>query len=410
MFEDEMMLCDMISAALQNPKAGIAGFKNHPKSKSVCKFLSLEFVRTQRFYVSNELLEHAMLACFSKPKTILSAAGLAIPPYDNMWIEWDENYRAELLGKFSDKYKMDYSINFPVYGAGRGEKFEPHNHDDVQYPERRLKGYHIKRTSVNGGRQFREPTTHFYGYTNCCDGRDDWREKITAWGYGFYRLDGFLAPKFLDTREETASFLKEYRTHAIGKNYCERYQSSRELETLKELIAPVGHPLIPCNTKKEFLDNKTVKDPYLVDAESALASAECFTGDFTLLMNILGFINYDLIVTSKDSPERIGRVNFANRNIPKKQYKVLSIELPKPRGKVVYERMFTGHGAPKCEHWRRGHWRRVKNKDGVISHRVWINAMKVGDPALGSIIHDYDLQAKKPQTIDLENTDPEGQA
>ena len=36
--------------------------------------------------------------------------------------------------------------------------------------------------------------------------------------------------------------------------------------------------------------------------------------------------------------------------------------------------------------------------------------MKVGDPALGSIIHDYDLQAKKPQTIDLENTDPEGQA
>jgi len=127
-------------------------------------------------------------------------------------------------------------------------------------------------------------------------------------------------------------------------------------------------------------------------------------------MNILGFINYDLIVTSKDSPARTGRVNFANRTIPKKQYKVLSIELPKPRGKVVYERMFTGHGAPKCEHWRRGHWRRVKNKDGVISHRVWINAMKVGDPALGSIIHDYDLQAKKPQTIDLENTDPEGQA
>tara|TARA_R100000353_G_scaffold155257_1_gene114077 strand:- start:210 stop:1421 length:1212 start_codon:yes stop_codon:yes gene_type:complete len=403
MIEDKMMLCDMVSAALQNPKAGIAGFKNHAKSKSVCKFLNLEFVRMQRFYVSNELLEHAMLACFSKPKTILSAAGLAIPPYDNMWIEWDDKYRAELIAKYSDKYKMDYMIHVPIYGAGKGRTFSAID-EDVQYPERRLRGYHIKGVDAYGAR-----ATHFHGYMNCCDGRDDWREKISAWGYGFLCMNQH-GLKCQPRDQEEFSFLEEYRTHAIGKDYCERYQSSQDLKALKDLITPVGHPMAPCNTKKEFLDNPTVKDPYKIDADAAKHCAKMHTGDYTLLMNILGFINYDLIVTSKDSPARTGRVNFANRTIPKKQYKVLSIELPKPRGKVVYERMFTGHGAPKCEHWRRGHWRRVKNKDGVISHRVWINAMKVGDPALGSIIHDYDLQAKKPQTIDLENTDPEGQA
>jgi len=33
--------------------------------------------------------------------------------------------------------------------------------------------------------------------------------------------------------------------------------------------------------------------------------------------------------------------------------------------------------------------------------------MKVGNSALGSIIHDYDLQAKKPQVINFEDINNE---
>ena len=69
--------------------------------------------------------------------------------------------------------------------------------------------------------------------------------------------------------------------------------------------------------------------------------------------------------------------------------------------------MFTGHGSPKREHWRRGHWRTLKDASGVIKKRVWIDEMKVGNSAVGSIIHDYDLQAKKPQVINFEDINNE---
>jgi len=72
----------------------------------------------------------------------------------------------------------------------------------------------------------------------------------------------------------------------------------------------------------------------------------------------------------------------------------VTIQLPKPRGKRIYEQMFTGHGSPKREHWRRGHWRTVRDKSGNFKRRVWIGEMKCGNPALGTIVHDYNLEGK----------------
>ena len=79
--------------------------------------------------------------------------------------------------------------------------------------------------------------------------------------------------------------------------------------------------------------------------------------------------------------------------MPKNEYKLVEIDLPKPRGKKVYKRIFTGQGSPKREHWRRGHWRRVVNKQGVTVKRIWIGEQKVGNKELGTIIHDYVLKS-----------------
>ena len=112
------------------------------------------------------------------------------------------------------------------------------------------------------------------------------------------------------------------------------------------------------------------------------------------MVSLLGLLNYDLIIQETGRPEKIKGARFADRELKINEYTTIDIELPKPRGKRIYERMFTGQGSPKREHWRRGHWRTLRDVIGNLKKRVWIEATKCGDPKLGSIIHDYNLRAK----------------
>ena len=57
--------------------------------------------------------------------------------------------------------------------------------------------------------------------------------------------------------------------------------------------------------------------------------------------------------------------------------------------------MFTGHGTPKRQHVRRGHWRVTKDKHGRVKDRTWIQPCIVGNPDLGIINHEYVLRVKQ---------------
>ena len=48
-----------------------------------------------KFFVDDTLLEHAVASSFVPPKDFLIAMETAIPPVDNMWIEWNEHQSAE---------------------------------------------------------------------------------------------------------------------------------------------------------------------------------------------------------------------------------------------------------------------------------------------------------------------------
>ena len=65
------------------------------------------------------------------------------------------------------------------------------------------------------------------------------------------------------------------------------------------------------------------------------------------------------------------------------------------KGKKIYNKIFTGQGSPKRLHWRRGHWRRITDRNGNTVKRTWIEEQKVGNPELGTIIHDYVLKSRK---------------
>jgi hypothetical protein len=180
-------------------------------------------------------------------------------------------------------------------------------------------------------------------------------------------------PNFMDEdtyykeRVETGQML-------LGDIYCNYYKKDKE--PLSEIM---GH-LSPTQTAATHWSMSAKK-----------FESQMTTDDSIRHLNIL---NYDLIVTEdRTPPKQVDHIHLG-RKVPKNEYKVVEIDLPKPRGKKLYKQMFTGHGSPKREHWRRGHWRRVNDKRGKLIKRVWIEEQKVGDPKLGTIVHDYLLKKK----------------
>ena len=115
-------------------------------------------------------------------------------------------------------------------------------------------------------------------------------------------------------------------------------------------------------------------------------------GQAKFLVAALAMFNFDHVIFKKKQRET-KKIKHISRGqaIPFNEYSLMTIELPKPRGVKRYEREFTGHGTPKCEHWRCGHWRRFRDRFGNVTRRIWINAKKVGNKAYGTKQTEYKL-------------------
>ena len=62
----------------------------------------MNLLGSQKFYVCDSLMHHACEATTQNPRTMLNMMNAAIPPFDNMWIEWDEDERADnMLSEWS---------------------------------------------------------------------------------------------------------------------------------------------------------------------------------------------------------------------------------------------------------------------------------------------------------------------
>ena len=117
-------------------------------------------------------------------------------------------------------------------------------------------------------------------------------------------------------------------------------------------------------------------------------------GDVRFLIALLGMLNYDQVIQlTPETPKKVSHMRFG-RKLPENEYKVVTIQLPKPQGVRVYEKHFTGHGTPKRQHWVRGHWRRYRDARGNVTKNVWIESHIRGNANLGVIVHDYKLEKK----------------
>ena len=107
------ILANKFLAALAEPRRGIHGYQGGKYAESKRRNLQADVATSQKFVLSNNFVEHAYLASLSKPKHLIEMLVRGIPPFNNMWIEWDEQFRSKIIarefkrmGFFEEYYKL----------------------------------------------------------------------------------------------------------------------------------------------------------------------------------------------------------------------------------------------------------------------------------------------------------------
>ena len=361
------ILSNTLLAALAEPKKGLVGYKGGKYAEAMRRNVQANIATAQKFVVSNSLVEHAFMASMSRPKYLIDMLQRGIPAFSNMWIEWDEDFRQDIVAREMAKAGIDF------------DSTKANTADRI--------GYHIM--NVND-----RPL-----YMPYIDASKFGHDGVHGDPMGFHLSNDNSVTNFIIESDNYHSTSIESRDldldttnkMLIGKWYYEKHKDDPNYEFLNRAFIQIQAAAMHWNVSQQtFIEGWADKEMMDIRAASMTAHA----GDGRFLIALLGLLNYDLIVHERvEPPIKVDHVRFG-RKVPKNEYKVVTIQLPKPRGKRVYEQMFTGHGTPKKEHWRRGHWRRVKDKSGRVKKRVWIGEMKVGNPELGTIVHDYKLEGK----------------
>lgn len=340
-----------------------------------------------KFIVSDSLLRHAVLASLVKPKALLEACKWGIPPIENMWIEWNEHRRVELMAEQltamgvkiadenDDTYRSErvgYHIS-PVKGLNMYSLFFRDNDKKIAVP---LNAFYIKNEDVISAEEFvRDRETNMFGQNT------DWNKGSMDAKLSFF-----------------ADHQRLYGKVLLGTPYCSKIFSGPEhqkyIDQVCQRMTFGMHPLAGAAYQASFVnpvDSEIFKTPS--DFKNWFeASIQMNYGDARFLMTLMALINYPNILIERDQPEVQQRM-IAGRRVPRNEMRVIELDLPKPRGVTRYQRMFRGMGTPKRQHVRRGHVRTIKHKDGTETTR-WIPEMVVGDPSLGRIDHQYDLKTK----------------
>ena len=431
-------LFNLVVAATQNPRRGFGepSFRLKQQKKLIekeARKTRMNLLGSQKFYVCDSLMHHACEATAQNPRTMLNMMNAAIPPFDNMWIEWDEDERADnmLSGAFSnvsgEVSGLWESIEHPMQlssDAYRGGGDLKSRHTEPRRPKK--VGFHIYACKYTVGAYYADiyflfPTFDRVGIRN--KEPDLISEKIGCSPYslrftvgdnfGWSELYGDfsnaevfkpvnLAAQKMGVAESVDECVQIQLEEGPTLFGLEIDHNSRELDSLylkAGLISTsaIGricllHEMQTFSAENPYLDREQVTNAVYGKArENGLTG---WRGEIRWIAAVLSLLNYSHTVIERDQePSEAKRMVFGVP-VPRNELRVVQIDLPKPRGTVQYEKLFTGSGAKKRRHVRRGHYRRYIHKDGTVTER-WIAEQWVGDASLGTIIHDYELINKR---------------
>lgn len=365
-------LYNEVLSGLAVPKRSMHSYRESRRGDFAIRSFRNDMAKAERMKLSDNFVEHAVALSFSYPKYFAKLIERAIPAFDTLWIEWDELKRFDCI-----------QDNFQKTGIPLDD-----NRDSVA---NRL-GYLIRN---NGNGCFEYSLV-------MCDPLDSASNatKITGPMCSFLFSNDPDEPvslnsskfkvgkdSFMTTQED-----KDTRNNFMGALMGRAYINNNDGATDEFLkwtpnlqINP--HDFFACQDMQPIM-----KDLKMIGRLLDL-SCHAMEGDLRFLIAVFSLLNYPRFVRESSAPKKVSAVRWG-RVVPKSEVKVIEIELPK-RGVNVYDQLYTGHGTPKRQHVRRGHWRVYKDTFGRVKERKWINPMICGDPNLGVIDHEYILKVKR---------------
>ena len=377
-------LFNEILAGIANPNRAFVQYDNNKFNKLVRRNFQRDMIGAQRFYISDSLLQTAIVASYSHPKAILGMLRQAKPPFQNMWIEWDERKRMQL--------SRDFLI-------GQGMQME--GIDKSQQVQK--VGYRIYRTEERANASY-------------------WKEKSPSVGYpndsftyqGFFKMDkdshDSLGNKILFSplsislsNQQPMEFMKHSKKDSeifidsiyplMGYTYTQMHKKNNYLNICLSQMTTVVHELHTFNYGMERVSRWNQEgdvSPFAQWIDTTVSTCE---GDIRFIISVLALLNYQHHVYERAEMASIPRRIRYGGIVPRNELRVLEIDLPKPYGVKKYEKIFKGFGSPKRQHTRRGHWHTYHYKNGEKKQK-WVEEQTVGNPELGKIEHDYILRRR----------------
>lgn len=326
-----------------------------------------------RISLSPQFLEAAVELSFAYPKYLVKSIARAIPPIDNIWIEWNEGERFAATRKVLDKIGTVY-----------------HSPDEEAQNDT---GYLI-RSDHRGGYEFQcvfqcqndngKETIGFPALSWMFNPSLD--EPYTTEGMNRQRVPQGLPMVSRDVDEANRVKLI---TALWGADYM---QAHRDRDVYGELLQPWQwnvttsiHDLGPSMYGQLYDDTEA--------DELAKGADTMHLGDMRFLVAVFALLNYPRIIRmDAPAPKKIRSIRWG-RPVPRNEVKVVEVDLPKKRGVNLHKQLFTGHGSPQRQHVRRGYWRKIKDAKGRIIRERWVKPYVAGNPELGIIEHEYFLKA-----------------
>ena len=365
-------LYNEVLSGLAVPKKSMHSYRESKRGDFAIRSFRNDMAKAERMKLSDNFVEHAVALSFSYPKYFAKLIERAIPAFDTLWIEWDELKRFDCIQDNFEKTGIPLDDNRDSVANRLGYLIRNNGNGCFEYSL-------VMCDPLDSASNVTKITGPMCSFLFSNDPDEPVSLNSSKFQVG---EDSFMSDR--ENEDTRANFMGAL----MGRAYINNNDGAAD-EFLKwtSNLQINPHDFFACQDMQPIM-----KNPQMISQMLDL-SCHAMEGDLRFLIAVFSLLNYPRFVREVSAPKKVSAIRWG-RVVPKSEVKVIEIELPK-RGVNVYEQLYTGHGSPKRQHVRRGHWRVYKDTFGRVKERKWINPMVCGDPELGVIDHEYILKVKK---------------
>ena len=404
---EEFSLADQTIAALSSPRKGLVNYSMNRITEfleidrekkmlpSAQQSISTEYHSLRdstRFIIDDDFLEFATLHSISVDADALCAGiEIARPPIPQMWIEWNEAKRQEILQEklASDSTDRQVARSDGPYGrlTSFGESFGTERC-----------GYVVQELAEKNRMA------------------DETGEGTLPTGFHWVFTPVFAMPRTKNQPEQVApivfsplSFILSEEgwtgpdeVHRLGAGVDAFAHREREKEAVEYIVGDWWinkhksanaaieqlHRHLHIGQSRSIgwwvpIERGFNNEPF---AKLSNLAIHFMQGDFRFLISVISTLNFDWRV-QKQSVRFTGRRIRYGKHAPFNSHIELSIELPKKNGIVLRAGVLGDGIGTRRLHEVRGHWRCYRS-----GNRAWVRAHKRGSKELGEVTKDYRLK------------------